>query len=125
MEHAPPDTAQSSECSKSQWEFRRQQITRLYRDENMKLREVMAIMRDQGFIATERMYKDRMKKWGVTKNIKEHEAVVVLQIKSQRDIEGKKTLIGKHEQGVELERFIRHAKRKGLQIEGQSPASIP
>ncbi|KAH7346816.1 hypothetical protein BKA65DRAFT_537407 [Rhexocercosporidium sp. MPI-PUGE-AT-0058] len=125
MAHAPLDIAQSSGPSKSQWEYRRQQITRLYRDENMKLREVMAIMRDQGFIATERMYKDRMKKWGVTKNIKEHEAVAVLQIKSGRDAEGKKTLIGKNEQVMELERFIRHAKRKGLQIEGQPPASIP
>jgi hypothetical protein len=71
------------------------------------------------------MYKDRMKRWGLVKNIKEHEAIAILHIASERVAEGKKTLIQKHNQVVEIERFLRHARRKGIQNMEQSPACVP
>lgn len=46
------EMAQRSGPAKNEWELRRSQITHLYRDEKMKLKEVMAIMKGEGFIAT-------------------------------------------------------------------------
>jgi hypothetical protein len=71
------------------------------------------------------MYKERMKKWGLRKNIKEHEVIAILNIASERDADGKKTLIQKHNQVVDIERCLRHARRKGIQKIGQSPANVP
>ena len=52
MNQQPPGTNPRSGLSKAEWEIRRSQITRLYRDENLKLKEVMAIMKQTGFVAT-------------------------------------------------------------------------
>ncbi|PVH89553.1 hypothetical protein DL98DRAFT_647299 [Cadophora sp. DSE1049] len=125
MEQQPCGTAQRSGPSKAQWECHRSQIIRLYRDENLKLKEVMVIMKQEGFVATGRMYKDRMKKWGLAKNIKEHEAIAILRIKSERDAAGKDTLIEKHNHTVEIGRCIRHTRRKGLGEAALSSASVP
>jgi hypothetical protein len=38
--------------TKAEWERHKSQITRLYLDENMKLKEVMIIMREHGLNAT-------------------------------------------------------------------------
>ncbi|KAH7419376.1 hypothetical protein BKA64DRAFT_737571 [Cadophora sp. MPI-SDFR-AT-0126] len=121
----PSGTTQRSGPSKAQWEFHRAQITRLYRDEDLKLKEVMTIMKQEGFVATERMYKDRMKKWGLAKNIKEHEAIAILRIKSERDAQGKTTSIKMYNQTVDLDRFLRHAKRKRLQSFEGEVESLP
>tara|TARA_R110002060_G_scaffold19656_8_gene26889 strand:+ start:1253 stop:1447 length:195 start_codon:yes stop_codon:yes gene_type:complete len=52
MNQQPPGTNPRSGLSKAEWEIRRSQITHLYRDENLKLKEVMAIMKQTGFVAT-------------------------------------------------------------------------
>ena len=52
MVQQPSCTNPRSGLSKAEWELHRSQITRLYRDENLKLKEVMAIMKQVGFIAT-------------------------------------------------------------------------
>ena len=59
------------------------------------------------------MYKYRMKKWGLAKNIKEHEAIAILRIMSERDTQGKSTSVVLNNQAVNVDRFLRHAKRKG------------
>ncbi|KAH6705257.1 hypothetical protein BKA61DRAFT_698849 [Leptodontidium sp. MPI-SDFR-AT-0119] len=125
MQQQPFGITQRSGPTKDSWEFHRPQITRLYKDEHLKLNEVMAIMKQDGFIATERMYKDRMKKWGLAKNIKEHEAIAILRIKSERDAVGKDTMIKKHNHTVDIERCVRHARRKGLGEISLSSASVP
>ena len=57
------------------------------------------------------MYKDRMKKWGLAKYIKEHEAVAILRMTSERAAQGKTTSIVLNNQTVDLDRFLRHAGR--------------
>ncbi|KAH9216038.1 hypothetical protein DL95DRAFT_498935 [Leptodontidium sp. 2 PMI_412] len=123
--HSPTQITQRSGPKKIEWEFHRSQITLLYRDENRTLKEVMAIMKQQDFCATERMYKDRMGKWGLLKNIKEHEALAILRVKAERDAIGKDTLVEKHDQAVEIDRFLRHVRRKGLQPVAESSVSVP
>jgi hypothetical protein len=45
-------TTQRTGPTKAEWERHRSQITRLYLDENMKLKEVMKIMKEHVFNAT-------------------------------------------------------------------------
>ncbi|KAH8743351.1 Clr5 domain-containing protein, partial [Diaporthe sp. PMI_573] len=48
------------------WERHRERITQMYMEKTLK--EVLEIMeQDHNFFATERMYKARLKEWGVTK----------------------------------------------------------
>lgn len=46
------DITNRSGPTKTEWETRRPQITRLYRDEKLKLKNVMAIMEQEGFVAS-------------------------------------------------------------------------
>lgn len=72
------------------------------------------------------MYKDRIKKWGLEKNIKEHEALAVANTKYHRDIIGKKTVVQKHSQAINVQRFLNHVKRKRLQASsGGELTSVP
>jgi hypothetical protein len=51
---------------KEDWEFYQERISKLYKDN--KLENVMAIMEQtHDFFATEKMYKNRFKKWGLWK----------------------------------------------------------
>ncbi|KAK8010867.1 hypothetical protein PG990_009832 [Apiospora arundinis] len=53
------------------WEGYRGVITRLYSEENRPLKEVVHIMAQKyDFHATEKMYKDRLKRWGIRKYMK-------------------------------------------------------
>ncbi|KAG4434245.1 hypothetical protein IFR05_010264 [Cadophora sp. M221] len=60
-EQTPMEATERAGPAKAQWEIHRPQITHLYRDKNMKLKEVMTVMEDVKFNASERMYKDRLK----------------------------------------------------------------
>ncbi|KAH6660934.1 Clr5 domain-containing protein [Truncatella angustata] len=54
-----------------EWDSYRGTITRLYWDQGRPLKDVGEIMRrEYGFNATEKMYKTRVKKWGLTKYVK-------------------------------------------------------
>ncbi|ROW07239.1 hypothetical protein VMCG_03752 [Cytospora schulzeri] len=56
--------------SRYDWSKHMSTIKRLYIDEDRPLKEVMEIMqKDHNFIATARMYKIRLKKWGYSKNV--------------------------------------------------------
>ncbi|KAH8883204.1 hypothetical protein GQ53DRAFT_753098 [Thozetella sp. PMI_491] len=50
------------------WEEKKDEIKQLYRDQNLPLREVIQVMRDRGFDASEKMYRARFKSWGWAKN---------------------------------------------------------
>ncbi|EFQ32721.1 uncharacterized protein GLRG_07865 [Colletotrichum graminicola M1.001] len=57
------------------WNCHRSIITRLYRDKNKSLKQVKQIMeRDYNLFATERMFKTRIKSWGLDKKFKEAES---------------------------------------------------
>ncbi|KAE9379799.1 hypothetical protein N431DRAFT_313535, partial [Stipitochalara longipes BDJ] len=68
------------------WDGVRALITRLYVDEDRTLKETMTIMaRDHGHHGTAKMYKYRIQRWGLDKNIKEPEAWAILQLKAERE----------------------------------------
>ncbi|KAI0131880.1 Clr5 domain-containing protein [Xylariales sp. AK1849] len=61
-------------ASTDDWEPHREIISSLYWDQDRPLKEVAEIMRRKhSFIATERMYKSRLKNWGLTKYLKAKE----------------------------------------------------
>ncbi|KAK8851270.1 Clr5 domain-containing protein [Apiospora arundinis] len=58
-----------------EWAQHREVISRLYWDEDKTLKQVVDYMRSHhGFQATDRMYKLRLKNWGLVKNLKADEA---------------------------------------------------
>ncbi|KAK7984778.1 hypothetical protein PG988_002400 [Apiospora saccharicola] len=61
--------------SSFEWAQHREVISRLYWDEDKTLKQVVGYMHaHHGFLATERMYKLRLKSWGLAKNLKSDEA---------------------------------------------------
>ena len=56
------------------------------------------------------MYKDRITRWGLCKNIKKSEAIALIQEKAERDHMRKRTTIELHGQPVAIDRLLRHAK---------------
>lgn len=82
--HPPPP--------QEQWNSMRAIITRLYKDQNRTLKETIEIMeREHQFYATPRMYKTRIKNWGLDKKFKAQEVLVMLQAKKERETENKDT----------------------------------
>lgn len=94
------------------WEAQRETITRLYLHEKRSLQEVMELMAlDHCFFATcgppvghgekcnrvmltrprVKMYRTRIRKWGIDKNNKAAEVAHMLRLKKQRDLLGKKS----------------------------------
>lgn len=71
------------------------------------------------------MYKDRIKRWGLAKNIKKHEAAAILRIKSERDSLGKMTSIELHNQAVDIKRLLRHTNRRVTKHKDQSLPMLP
>jgi hypothetical protein len=62
------NTRRKKYADENDWEFHREKISELYKV--MKLKDVLEIMEQTyNFFATEKMYKDRFKKWGVEKNV--------------------------------------------------------
>jgi tetratricopeptide (TPR) repeat protein len=60
------------------------------------------------------MYKSRLRKWGLRKNLSENEARAIAQLKAQRDLVGKSTEILRNGRRVNLKQVSRHLEKKGL-----------
>ncbi|KAF5512080.1 hypothetical protein CGCA056_v011917 [Colletotrichum aenigma] len=100
-------------ATEDHWTCHRGIITRLYRDENKTLKEVKQIMEETYYFhATERMFKTRIKRWGLDKKFKEAEVLAMLQVKTKRDAAGKKTRFTVRNQEVEWERIAHYLKRR-------------
>ncbi|KAK1845318.1 hypothetical protein CCHR01_12068 [Colletotrichum chrysophilum] len=100
-------------ATEDHWTCHRGIITRLYRDENKTLKEVKQIMEETYYFhATERMFKTRIKRWGLDKKFKEAEVLAMLQVKNKRDAAGKKTRFTVRNQEVEWERIAHYLKRR-------------
>ncbi|KAI1352567.1 hypothetical protein F5Y01DRAFT_91915 [Xylaria sp. FL0043] len=110
-------SSQTGEAYRSQqhtsqvWESHKDEIRRLYLDENRPLKEVMAIMRQRGFRATVRMYKSRFDKWGFSKNNSKREVVTMLQVQRQRNALGKRTTFQRNGREIAIDAYL---KRKGI-----------
>ena len=97
------------------WETYRPTIKRLYLDEDKPLKDVMIIMqRDHRLKATVKMYKGRIKKWGLDKNCKANEMKAIARKKVERDAVGKASLFKIRGRPIEIEEVFRHFKRKSF-----------
>ncbi|KAK2763681.1 hypothetical protein CKAH01_15905 [Colletotrichum kahawae] len=106
-------------ATEDHWTCHRGIITRLYRDENKTLKEVKQIMEETYYFhatgyprSRERMFKTRIKRWGLDKKFKEAEVLAMLQVKNKRDAAGKKTRFTVRNQEVEWERIAHYLKRR-------------
>ncbi|KAL8887121.1 MAG: hypothetical protein Q9215_005268 [Flavoplaca cf. flavocitrina] len=96
-----------------EWEARREKITQLYFDEEKTLTAVMADVNEPGiFDAT--MYKARIRKWGLDKKIKEHEARAILCLHDS--LHNKSTPIRLRGRRVDIRRVEHYFQRKGMSI---------
>ncbi|KAK7697593.1 hypothetical protein SLS64_013412 [Diaporthe eres] len=76
-------TAWASQCD---WERHKERIIDLYKFQDHTLRSVMHIMQhEQGFVATPKMYKYHLRKWGIQKNLRAKQARELLQQTRQGD----------------------------------------
>ncbi|KAK3312268.1 hypothetical protein B0H66DRAFT_485643 [Apodospora peruviana] len=83
---------QASYASPEDWDNHRAEITRLYLDQDKTLREVKEHMEQAyNFVATEKMYKTRIKKWALDKNNKMAEVIYMVRLKNQREGQGKQS----------------------------------
>ncbi|KAK1640730.1 Clr5 domain-containing protein, partial [Colletotrichum phormii] len=72
---APLVTRKKTYATEEVWDCHRSIIAKLYQDEKMSLKQVKQIMeRDYSLYATERMFKTRLRSWGLEKKLKESEA---------------------------------------------------
>ncbi|KAK0714399.1 hypothetical protein B0T21DRAFT_70760 [Apiosordaria backusii] len=108
-----------------EWDPWRTTIQELYQTQNLPLKDVMKIMEEEhGFRATQetssyrqRMYKTRIKSWGLDKNFKECEVVELFRLRKERDRAGKRSttyMIRGRE--VDWDRVQNYVRRKGLNI---------
>ncbi|TDZ54639.1 hypothetical protein CTRI78_v006198 [Colletotrichum trifolii] len=94
------------------WETKRPIITRLYQEEKKSLKEVMEIMeRDYHFVATVKMYKSRIWKWGLDKKLKGDEVLAIMLLKRDRDALKRPTEYRIRGQLVDLDNINRYLKR--------------
>ncbi|TDZ21128.1 hypothetical protein Cob_v005793 [Colletotrichum orbiculare MAFF 240422] len=100
-------------ATQDRWDLYRLLITRLYREEKKPLREVQIIMEQQhSFLATERMFKTRIKRWGLDKKFKEPEVFAMLYAKQKRDAVGKESEFVIRDQVVNWEDVTEYLKRR-------------
>ncbi|KAL2854219.1 Clr5 domain-containing protein [Aspergillus pseudoustus] len=123
-----PTTSSSSPAAPSvfrprrseDWNKYRATIETLYRDDQLKLRDVKRIMeRDHKFQAfvcypisiSEKQYKDRLAAWNIRKNIKAKEVNVMIRKQAKRAARGKQTVFRVAGQKVDTKRIARFQRR--------------
>ncbi|OHE97313.1 hypothetical protein CORC01_07368 [Colletotrichum orchidophilum] len=95
------------------WDCHRSIITKLYQDDKRTLKQVKQIMeRDHSFYATERMFKTRLRSWGLEKKLKETEVWHIVQLNREREARGKKSEFYIRNQRVRWERLVRYLVRR-------------
>jgi tetratricopeptide (TPR) repeat protein len=100
--------------SVEEWENRRELITRLYSREGKTLKEVQRILTQDGFPATPRMFKQRIRAWKLDKNNKEHEMNAILRITQRRKSTGKESICHLRGRTVDVAEIRRYFSRKGI-----------
>lgn len=103
------------------WEAMKPRIVHFYIDEGYTLDRTMDALRAEGFHATEKMYKTRIKKWNLKKYIKDEDAAQILQAEAQAPQDGglhrHHTIGGR---AVTTDDARRHLKRKKIKTWGGS-----
>ncbi|KAH7333443.1 hypothetical protein BKA65DRAFT_507832 [Rhexocercosporidium sp. MPI-PUGE-AT-0058] len=125
-EARPLETKRPKGPTREDWDRHQELITHLWSVENKKLSEVVAIMAQYGHVASEKMYKDRFKKWKLDKKIKERDAFAILRKMRERDAVGKETVIKLRGRSFNMDDLSRYLKRKkGMPIPDCSGSSTP
>ncbi|KAH6612926.1 hypothetical protein B0J18DRAFT_375172 [Chaetomium sp. MPI-SDFR-AT-0129] len=119
-------------ASAEDWDAQRETISRLYLHEKRSLQEVMEYMaQNHAFFATVKMYRTRIRKWGIDKNNKAAEVAYMLKLKKQRDAQGKASnffIRGRPVDWEDIERYLARtpdfwAKHGSQPIDGLSKLS--
>lgn len=98
------------------WETVKPRIIHYYIDQGCTLERTMELLRREGFNATEKMYKTRIKRWGLKKYIKDEDASKIIEDDMQAQIQDggmhrSHTIGGR---SVTAEDARRHLKRKKM-----------
>lgn len=94
------------------WEVHRDRITELYRDQGLHLKQVQKIMAEQHqFYASQRMYKTRISKWAIDKNLKAADVATLLRLQQQRAALGKKSRFTIRGREIDFARVDQYLKR--------------
>ncbi|KAL1888551.1 hypothetical protein Sste5346_009507 [Sporothrix stenoceras] len=94
------------------WEMHRDRITELYRDQGLHLKQVQKIMAEQHqFYASQRMYKTRISKWAIDKNLKAADVATLLRLQQQRAALGKKSKFTIRGRDIDFARVDQYLKR--------------
>ncbi|KAJ4289319.1 hypothetical protein N0V88_007070 [Collariella sp. IMI 366227] len=90
---APPKrNMQELYATPEDWNTHQETITQLYLHDKLSLQEVMDHMAlNHFFFATVKMYRTRIRKWGIDKNNKAAEVAHMVRLKKHRDVLGKKS----------------------------------
>ncbi|KAL4765108.1 Clr5 domain-containing protein [Aspergillus foveolatus] len=103
------------------WNKYRPFIEQLYRNDQLKLKDVKNIMeRDHNFTASEKQYKDRLSSWNIRKNIKAKEVRIMYRKQQKRAAIGKQTVFRVAGQKVDTKRIARFVRRYGTNIDNES-----
>lgn len=112
--------------AQDRWAELRPIITKLYKEENRTLKDTMEIIeRDHEFSATARMYKTRIKNWGLDKKFKAKEVLVMLQVQKEREGENKETEFVVRGHKVDQRRMKRYLQRNKTVLDRFNEGELP
>ncbi|KAH8897977.1 hypothetical protein GQ53DRAFT_818227 [Thozetella sp. PMI_491] len=92
------------------WDEKRGLLEQLYLVEDRDLKDIIEIMKGDGFLATRKQYLRHFKRWHIEKNIKTHEYRAMVRIQNRRLAEGKQTEFRVRKRPVprdKISRFLR------------------
>lgn len=119
--------------SDSDWETWRPLFSRLYKEENRPLPEVMRILKDtHNFWASEKMFKNKIKAWNLRKYLKEDEAKLIVDGETHATNGSFQTGDDPEEIKERAERSLKRKRARqraqtqpSLLAPGSSPATLP
>ncbi|KAF2993029.1 hypothetical protein E8E14_000917 [Neopestalotiopsis sp. 37M] len=92
------------------WESHKGYIRRLYVEDRITLDMLMAKLSSQGFKATRRQYKRKLKEWGFAKNICREDAAQMLSLRQKRTLQGKPTVFEINGKSVDLDNYLKRTR---------------
>jgi tetratricopeptide (TPR) repeat protein len=114
----PDRVSRTAGPAPEQWDAHRSKITALYRDYPLKVVRAI-IQRDHNFVATEKMYKTRIRQWGLDKKCKASEMSSALRIIERRRAEGKNTYVVVRERIMNERDIQKYFKRQKITVRRQ------
>ncbi|KAL8911715.1 MAG: hypothetical protein Q9171_003168 [Xanthocarpia ochracea] len=111
--------SRSSGPKADEWDLYRPKIETLYREQGLK-GLALVMKRDHGFTASDRMYKTRIHKWKIDKNVKAKEMKAIVRKQAQRSFAGKTSAFRLRDVVVPEHKIVRFRKTARLLSEEQA-----